>query len=89
MPSFPLDLLADFRPVSLTQNLSTRHPWTIAGLGDGGAHLGLLSEAPCPTFMLTHWARDRTQGDGPIPLPAAVKLQTQVIPPVPFLAHTF
>ena len=26
--------------------------------------------------MLTHWARDRTQGDGPIPLPLAVKMQT-------------
>ena len=52
------------------------HPWTVVGLGDGGAHLGLLSEAPCPTFMLTHWVRDRTVGTGAIPLAKAIKLQT-------------
>ena len=40
-----------------TPQVMMEHPWTVVGLGDGGAHLGLLSEAPCPTFMLTHWVR--------------------------------
>ena len=29
------------------------------GLGDGGAHCGTTCDASTPTFMLTHWARDR------------------------------
>jgi N-acyl-D-amino-acid deacylase len=39
-----------------------RHPSTVLGLGDGGAHCGVLCDASLPTFMLTHWARDRAQG---------------------------
>ena len=39
-----------------------RHPGTVLGLGDGGAHCGVLCDASLPTFMLTHWARDRKQG---------------------------
>jgi N-acyl-D-aspartate/D-glutamate deacylase len=34
------------------------NPHTIVGLGDGGAHYGLICDASFPTFMLTHWARD-------------------------------
>ena len=40
-----------------------RHPGTVLGLGDGGAHCGVLCDASLPTFMLTHWARDRERGD--------------------------
>lgn len=36
-----------------------RHPDTIIGLGDGGAHYGLICDATYPTFALTHWVRDR------------------------------
>jgi N-acyl-D-aspartate/D-glutamate deacylase len=32
---------------------------TILGLGDGGAHYGLLCDSSYPTFMLTYWCRDR------------------------------
>src|SRR5262249_43336815 len=39
-----------------------RHPGTVLGLGDGGAHCGVLCDASLPTFMLTHWARDRDRG---------------------------
>jgi len=39
-----------------------RHPATVLGLGDAGAHLGLICDASYPTTMLTHWARDRTRG---------------------------
>lgn len=38
------------------------HPNTILGLSDGGAHCGLICDASTPTFMLTHWARDRKRG---------------------------
>lgn len=34
------------------------HPGTVLGLGDGGAHYGLICDASFPTFMLTYWARD-------------------------------
>ena len=38
------------------------HPNVKIGLGDGGAHLGIFQEASGPTFMLSHFARDRTMG---------------------------
>ncbi len=37
-------------------------PHTIMGLGDGGAHVGLISDASYPTYLLSHWGRDRTHG---------------------------
>jgi N-acyl-D-aspartate/D-glutamate deacylase len=48
---------------------------TVLGLGDGGAHLGYLCDASLPTFMLTHWVRDRQQG-GKLTLGEAVKALT-------------
>jgi N-acyl-D-aspartate/D-glutamate deacylase len=38
------------------------HPAAISGLSDGGAHCGLICDASYPTFLLTHWARDRRRG---------------------------
>ena len=35
------------------------HPLSIPGLSDGGAHVGTICDASFPTFMLSHWARDR------------------------------
>lgn len=35
------------------------HPHTVVGLGDGGAHYGVICDASYPTFMLTYWTRDR------------------------------
>ena len=47
------------------------HDATIVGLGDGGAHVGILSDASAITTMLTHWTRDRS---GPrFSIPWAVK----------------
>ena len=40
-----------------------RHPHTVYGLGDGGAHLGFLCDASLPTFMLQYWGRDRVRGE--------------------------
>jgi N-acyl-D-amino-acid deacylase len=31
----------------------------VLGLGDGGAHYGMICDASYPTFFLAHWARDR------------------------------
>ena len=39
-----------------------RHPNTIIGLGDGGAHVGIMCDATDMTHGLTHWTRDRTRG---------------------------
>lgn len=36
-----------------------RHPHVVLGLGDGGAHYGVICDASFPTFMLTYWTRDR------------------------------
>ena len=38
------------------------HDITIPGASDGGAHCGLICDASFPTYLLTHWARDRTRG---------------------------
>ncbi|MDQ1430968.1 MAG: N-acyl-D-amino-acid deacylase [Actinomycetota bacterium] len=51
------------------------HPGGVSGLSDGGAHCGLICDASIPTFMLTHWARDRTRGEK-LPLEYLVKKQT-------------
>jgi N-acyl-D-aspartate/D-glutamate deacylase len=42
------------------------HPDTLFGLGDGGAHVGLISDASFPTYFLSHWARDRSHGRMPV-----------------------
>lgn len=34
----------------------------VLGLGDGGAHNGMICDASFPTFLLAHWARDRATG---------------------------
>ncbi|HEV7720552.1 MAG TPA: amidohydrolase family protein [Iamia sp.] len=52
-----------------------RHPGTVLGLGDGGAHCGVLCDASLPTFMLTHWARDRDRGPT-LPVEQIVQHQT-------------
>ena len=51
------------------------HPATVVSLSDGGAHCGLICDAASPTFMLTHWARDRKR-PGRLSIAAAVKHQT-------------
>jgi len=35
------------------------HPQLVLGLGDSGAHVGLIMDASLPTFFLSHWVRDR------------------------------
>ena len=39
-----------------------QHPQTRMGLSDAGAHCGAICDGGMPTFMLTHWTRDRSRG---------------------------
>ena len=52
------------------------HPLTVLGLGDGGAHCGYICDASLPTFMLTHWVRDRRRG-ARLSLPDVVRALTR------------
>jgi len=55
--------LANFRDGSLdTVAELIRREDVVLGLGDGGAHYGMICDASFPTYMLTHWVRDRASG---------------------------
>jgi len=41
-----------------------RDPNTVLGLGDGGAHYGMICDASFPTFVLQTWIRDQSSGAG-------------------------
>lgn len=38
-------------------------PHSVPGLSDGGAHCGIICDASFPTYLLSHWTRDRTRGE--------------------------
>jgi N-acyl-D-aspartate/D-glutamate deacylase len=72
-----------YRPLSNYSygNLDTVHDMlghdaTIVGLGDGGAHVGVLCDSSAISYMLTHWTRDRTRG-AKFPLAWAIKRLTR------------
>jgi N-acyl-D-amino-acid deacylase len=48
---------------------------SIPGAADGGAHVATICDGGIPTFMLTHWVRDRTAG-ARFPIEYIVKKQT-------------
>ncbi|RYG04538.1 MAG: D-aminoacylase, partial [Caulobacteraceae bacterium] len=52
------------------------HPNTVLSLSDGGAHCGVICDASFPTYMLTHWARDRARGPR-LSLEKVVSMQTR------------
>ena len=54
-----------------------RNPHTVIGLGDGGAHYGMVCDASYPTFLLTRWVRDAVAGAG-LSLAHAIRLLTAV-----------
>ena len=55
--------LANFENNSLdTVGELIRRDDVVLGLGDGGAHYGMICDASYPTFVLAHWARDRATG---------------------------
>jgi N-acyl-D-aspartate/D-glutamate deacylase len=49
-------------------------PNSVIGLGDGGAHYGMICDSSYPTFVLQHWTRER-QG-ARIPLEQAIRALT-------------
>ena len=51
------------------------HPDTVVGLSDGGAHVRFICDASMPTYLLTHWTRDRTRGRR-IPLESIIRKQS-------------
>ncbi|MEY2974647.1 MAG: hypothetical protein RIR49_1067 [Actinomycetota bacterium] len=52
------------------------HPGTRMGLADAGAHCRVICDGGMPTFMLTHWTRDRTRGPR-LPIEYVVHRQTR------------
>jgi N-acyl-D-aspartate/D-glutamate deacylase len=69
--------LCNYESGSLETSLEMmRHPGAVMGLGDGGAHCGTICDGSHPTFMLTHWVRDRHRG-ARVPLALAVRLLTR------------
>ena len=54
-----------------------RHPKSLPGLSDGGAHVGTICDASFPTYLLSHWTRDRLRkGSEGIDLKRAVQMLT-------------
>src|SRR6202000_3180703 len=54
--------------------LSAANP--VPGLSEGGAHCGIICDASFPTYLLTHWTRDRTRGDK-LSIPFVVAAQSR------------
>ncbi len=61
MLMLPLYNYADGNHDAIREMLT--HPAGVSGLSDGGAHCGMICDASYPTFLLTHWARDRHRGE--------------------------
>ncbi|HIL98779.1 MAG TPA: D-aminoacylase, partial [Pseudomonadales bacterium] len=53
-----------------------QHPNVVMGLSDGGAHCGVIADAGMPSFIMTHWGRDRTKG-ATLPLEFIVRSLTR------------
>ncbi|CCD92486.1 putative N-acyl-D-amino-acid deacylase family protein (D-aminoacylase) [Bradyrhizobium sp. ORS 375] len=53
-----------------------RDPRSVPGLSDGGAHCGIICDASFPTYLLTHWTRDRKRGDR-LSIPFVVAAQSR------------
>jgi N-acyl-D-aspartate/D-glutamate deacylase len=51
-------------------------PRSVPGLSDGGAHCGIICDASFPTYLLTHWTRDRKRGEK-LSIPFVVAVQSR------------
>jgi len=51
-------------------------PNAVPGLSDGGAHCGIICDASFPTYLLTHWTRDRSRGEK-LTIPFVVAAQSR------------
>jgi N-acyl-D-amino-acid deacylase len=69
--------MANFENNSLdTVGELIRRDDVVLGLGDGGAHYGMICDASYPTFLLAHWARDREKQR--LTVPDAIRMMTSV-----------
>ena len=68
---FPLFNYIGFNLDNVAEMLA--HPLVLPGLSDAGAHVGTICDASFPTFLLTHWTRDRDSGR--MTVERAVKMQ--------------
>jgi N-acyl-D-amino-acid deacylase len=69
--------MANFENNSLdTVGRLIRRDDVVLGLGDGGAHYGMICDASYPTFLLAHWARDRKEQR--LSVPDAIRELTSV-----------
>ena len=66
--SAPLTNYADYT-VDASEEL-LRHPNTIVGLSDGGAHVGFISDGSFPSYLLTYWGKVRGADGGGADPPA-------------------
>lgn len=67
---FPIYNYTEFNYDNVHKMLT--HPKALPGLSDGGAHVGTICDASFPTYLLTHWCRDRAHGQ--IPLARAIQM---------------
>ena len=69
--------MANFENSSLdTVGELIRRDDVVLGLGDGGAHYGMICDASYPTFLLAHWTRDRKKHR--LSIPDAIRMMTSV-----------
>ncbi len=69
---FPIYNYTEFNYDNVHKMLT--HPHAMLGLSDGGAHVGTTCDASFPTYLLSHWCRDRDHGQ--IPLARAIQMLT-------------
>ncbi len=60
---------------NFSENIPTLlgHPYTVAALGDGGAHVGSICDTSANLYVLTRWVKDQQVFD----LPTAINLLTR------------
>ena len=69
---FPIYNYTEFNYENVHKMLT--HPNAMLGLSDGGAHVGTICDASFPTYLLSHWCRDRDHGQ--MPLASAIRMLT-------------
>lgn len=69
---FPIYNYTEFNYENVHKMLT--HPNAMLGLSDGGAHVGTICDASFPTYLLSHWCRDRDHGR--MPLARAIRMLT-------------
>lgn len=72
MLMYPMFNYSDHNHDAIREMLT--HPAGVLGLSDGGAHCSMICDASYPTFLLTHWARDRHRGER-LPLEYVIRKQ--------------